>query len=68
MGITTQLAQFTADIRLDRLPPDVVRRSRFLVLDLVGNIVRARHDAESTPSFVAAALTLWLERRLVVRE
>src|ERR1700728_1476470 len=55
MGITTQLAQFTADIRLDRLPPDVVRRSRFLVLDLVGNIVRARHDAESTPSFVAAA-------------
>ena len=55
MGITTDLAQFTADIRLDRLPPDVVRRARFLVLDLVGNIVRARHDAESTPSFLAAA-------------
>ena len=28
---------------------------RFLVLDLVGNIVRARHDAESTASFLAAA-------------
>ena len=55
MGITTELAQFTADIRLDRLPPDVVKRARFLVLDLVGNIVRARHDAESTPSFLAAA-------------
>ena len=54
MGITTELAQFTADIRLDRLPPDVVKRARFLVLDLVGNIVRARHDAESTPSFLAA--------------
>ena len=54
MGITAELAQFTADIRLDRLPPDVVRRARFLVLDLVGNIVRARHDAESTPSFLAA--------------
>ena len=47
-------AQFTADIRLDRLPPEVVKRARFLVLDLVGNIVRARHDAESTPSFLAA--------------
>jgi len=54
MGITAQLAEFTAAIRLDRLPPDVVNRARFLVLDLVGNIVRARHDAESTPSFVAA--------------
>ena len=54
MGITAELAQFTADISLDRLPPEVVKRARFLVLDLVGNIVRARHDAESTPSFLAA--------------
>ena len=38
MGITTELAQFTAGIRLDRLPPEVVKRARFLVLDLVGNI------------------------------
>ncbi|HEY1934681.1 MAG TPA: MmgE/PrpD family protein [Acetobacteraceae bacterium] len=52
MGITTQLAEFTAGIRLDRLPPEVVQRARFLVLDLVGNIVRARHDAESTASFL----------------
>ena len=55
MGITSDLARFTADIRLDRLPPDVVARARFLVLDLVGNIVRARHDAESTPSLLGAA-------------
>ena len=54
MGITADLAQFTADISLDRLPPEVMTRARFLVLDLVGNIVRARHDAESTPSFLAA--------------
>ncbi|MGA9013708.1 MAG: MmgE/PrpD family protein, partial [Acetobacteraceae bacterium] len=54
MGITADLAQFTADIRLDRLPPEVVKRARFLVLDLVGNMIRARHDAESTPSFLAA--------------
>ena len=55
MGITAQLSEFTAGIRLDRLPPEVVQRARYLVLDLVGNIVRARHDAESTPSFLAAA-------------
>ncbi len=54
MGITAQLAEFTAGISLDRLPSEVVNRARFLMLDLVGNIVRARHDAESTPSFLAA--------------
>src|SRR6204780_507221 len=54
MGVTATLSAFTAGIRLDALPPEVVNRARFLVLDLVGNIVRARHDAESTPSFLAA--------------
>jgi 2-methylcitrate dehydratase PrpD len=54
MGITTQLSEFTANIRLGTLPPAVVQRTRFLVLDLVGNIVRARHDAESTASFLGA--------------
>jgi 2-methylcitrate dehydratase PrpD len=54
MGITTQLSEFTANIRLNTLPPAVVQRTRFLVLDLVGNIVRARQDAESTASFLGA--------------
>jgi 2-methylcitrate dehydratase PrpD len=54
MGITAALSQFVAGLRLDQLPPPVVKRARFLVLDLVGNIIRARHDAESTPSFLAA--------------
>jgi 2-methylcitrate dehydratase PrpD len=54
MGITTQLSEFTAHIRLSTLPPAVVQRTRFLVLDLIGNIVRARHDAESTASFLGA--------------
>ncbi len=55
MGITATLSAFTAGIRLDTVPREVVHRARFLVLDLVGNIVRARHDAESTASFLAAA-------------
>jgi 2-methylcitrate dehydratase PrpD len=54
MGVTTQLSEFAANIRLSTLPPVVVQRTRFLVLDLAGNIVRARHDAESTASFLAA--------------
>ena len=52
MGVTAELSSFCANIRLEKLPPEVVNRARFLVLDLVGTIVRARHDAESTDSFV----------------
>ncbi|HEY6431731.1 MAG TPA: MmgE/PrpD family protein [Acetobacteraceae bacterium] len=58
MDVTAQLSAFTAAIRLDRLPAEVVARARFLLLDLVGNIVRARHDAESTPSFLGAVRAL----------
>jgi 2-methylcitrate dehydratase PrpD len=60
MGVTAELSRFTADLGLDRLPPEVVERARFLVLDLVGNIVRARHDAESTASFLAATRAMGL--------
>ncbi len=60
MGITQDLSEFTAAIQLDRLPAPVVARTRLLLLDLVGNIVRARHDAESTPPLLAAARALGL--------
>ncbi|HWK44942.1 MAG TPA: MmgE/PrpD family protein [Stellaceae bacterium] len=60
MTITQELSSFTASIDLRDLPPDVVQRARFLVLDLVGNMVRARHDAESTPALLSAAKALGL--------
>ncbi|MFO1029028.1 MAG: MmgE/PrpD family protein [Acetobacteraceae bacterium] len=60
MGITATLSEFCAAMRLDQIPPEVATRARFLVLDLVGNIVRARHDAESTASFLSAARALGL--------
>ena len=60
MSITQQLAEFSSAIRLDTLPPAVLARARFLVLDLVGNMVRARHDSESTPALLAAAKALGL--------
>ena len=60
MGITSELSRFSAEISLDRLPAPVVERARFLVLDLVGSIIRARHDAESTASFLAATRAMGL--------
>jgi 2-methylcitrate dehydratase PrpD len=60
MGVTSELAGFCSEISLERLPTEVVDRARFLVLDLVGNIVRARHDAESTRSFLAATRAIGL--------
>lgn len=60
MGITAELSEFAAKIRLGTLPPALAQRARFLVLDLVGNIVRARHDAESTASFLGAVRAMGL--------
>ena len=53
MGVTRDLSEFAArHLALDACRPRSSQRTRFLLLDLVGNIVRARHDAESTPSFL----------------
>lgn len=58
MEVTAELSRFIAGTRLDAMPGAVAHRARLLVLDLVGNIVRARHDAESTPALLAAARAL----------
>jgi 2-methylcitrate dehydratase PrpD len=60
MSITTELSRFVADSSLQRLPPEVVGRTRLLALDLIGNAVRARHDAESTPALLEAVQALGL--------
>ncbi len=60
MGITAQLSEFAAGITVDGLPPEVPARARLLLLDLIGNIIRARHDAESTDSFLKATRALGL--------
>ena len=58
MGLTAQLSEFTAAARLGTIQEAVTHRARLLVLDLVGSIVRARHDAESTPALLAAVRAL----------
>lgn len=60
MNVTAQLSTFSAAVSVARLPKDVVDRTRFLILDLVGNIVRARYDSDSTPSLLLAAKALGL--------
>ena len=59
-AVTAQLAAYCASLDFAALPPAVQERTRFLVLDLAGNILRGRHDAESTPALLAAARALGL--------
>ncbi|WP_431285478.1 MmgE/PrpD family protein [Humitalea sp. 24SJ18S-53] len=59
-AVTADLAAFSAAIRWDRLPPEVQARTRMLVLDLAGNMLRGRVEAESTPPLLAAIQALGL--------
>jgi len=59
-GLTRQIAEFAADLGYNDLPSEVVERTKLLILDIAGNVVRARHDAESTPSLLAAVERLGL--------
>ncbi|MDB5415663.1 MAG: uncharacterized protein JWR10_3998 [Rubritepida sp.] len=58
--VTAQFARYAAAIRHQDLPADVETRTRFLILDLLGNIVRGRHDAESSAPLMAAARVMGL--------
>ena len=60
--ITPRIAEFVAGVSYDTLPAEVVARTKVLVMDLVGIALRARHDADSTPSRFAAVDTLGLAR------
>ena len=53
-GVTRKLAEFVAELSYDDLPEVVIERTKLLILDITGIMIRARHDAESTPSMIAA--------------
>ena len=59
-GITRELAEFVTGISYDSLPAEVCERVKAFTLDLTGIMLRARHDAESTPAMIAAAGRLGL--------
>jgi 2-methylcitrate dehydratase PrpD len=49
---TAILGAYVAGLSFDDLPAEVPARARNLMIDLVGSIVRAGHEADSTPSVV----------------
>jgi 2-methylcitrate dehydratase PrpD len=58
--VTEEFSRFTAGLQAADLPAAVLARTRLLILDLAGNIVRARYDAESTPPLLSATRALGL--------
>jgi hypothetical protein len=46
IAVTRKLSEFTAALRFDQLPHEVVERTRLLVMDHVGIALRARHAAD----------------------
>ena len=59
-AITRKLSSFAADLRYEDLPVAVVERTKRLILDVMGIMIRARHDAESSSSLIAAVERLGL--------
>ena len=60
MTTTRSLARFVHELNYEKLPAEVRARVPSLVLDLAGIMVRARHEAESTPAMIAATQRLGL--------
>ena len=59
-AITRELARFVAGLSYDALPLEVRERAKALALDLVGIMLRARNDADSTGPMISAAARLGL--------
>lgn len=51
-SITAEVAAFAATLSFDALPADVTLRTGALLLDLIGSIVRARFESDSTPALL----------------
>src|ERR1700742_3832327 len=55
------LASYVADLKFDDIPPEVRERAKVLTLDFLGSTIRARRDAESTPSLLKMLEALALD-------
>lgn len=58
---TAKLAAYVADLSYDAIPREVLERAKHLTLDFLGSAVRARREAESTPSLLAMLKALGLD-------
>ncbi len=58
---TATLAAYVAHLKFDDIPHEVLERAKILTLDFLGSAVRARQEAESTPSLVKMLEALALD-------
>src|SRR3978361_1963847 len=58
---TATLAAYVADLKFADIPREVLERAKVLTLDFLGSAVRARRDAESTPSLLKMLEALALD-------
>ena len=59
--VTEILSEYVAQLRYGDLPAEVPERAKHLFIDLAGSIVRAGHEADSTPSIRATIHRLGLD-------
>ena len=53
-NMTEKFSEFCEQLKYEDLSPEVIKRTKLLILDTVGITIRASHDAESTSSLVSA--------------
>src|SRR3979409_515593 len=58
---TATLAAYVANLKFDDIPHEVLERAKVLTLDFLGSAIRARRDAESTPSLLKMLEALRLD-------
>src|SRR6202008_4368006 len=58
---TETLAAYVAELTFEDIPPEVLERAKMLTLDFLGSAIRARSDAESTPSLLKMLQALSLD-------
>ena len=58
---TATLAAYVANLKFDDIPHEVLERAKVLTLDFLGSAIRARRDAESTPSLLKMLEALALD-------
>src|SRR5579864_1893468 len=58
---TETLAGYVAELKFEDIPPEVLERAKALTLDFLGSAIRARRDAESTPSLLKMLEALALD-------
>src|ERR1700712_3899989 len=58
---TATLAAYVSQLKFDDIPREVLERAKILTLDFLGSAVRARRDAESTPSLLKMLQALALD-------